>query len=194
MRRPAERPLAQAPVEDDLVTATGVYRVVMVLLAVWTFFAGLALITQGVDLLALGGDSTAERVIGAQLLMLVPVYALIVWHPDDYRYLRWLPYAAQLAIVVPIGWDILLDEHDFFDGALLLVVSVVFFALLIYVRSSSHPLGFFAPDEDEEEEEFVDEDEPLEHDEEDDDVEEAPSRRAGRQPQPQQKGRRYRRR
>lgn len=186
MARPADRAHAPTSTQEDLVPASGVYRVVMILLAAWTFFAGLALVTQGVDVLSFGADNTAERIIGAQLLMLVPVYVLIVWRPEEYRYLRWMPYAAQLAIAIPVAWDILLDEHDFPDGLLFVVVSVVFFGMLLYVRTSSHPLDFFWPDGDDEEaeeEEYADDEEDLV------DEEEPAPRRA----ESQSRGRRYRR-
>jgi hypothetical protein len=188
MRRPAEsaRTAAPTPLEPDLVRASGVYRAVIILLGVWTVFAGLALATQGVPALSLGGDNAAERILGAYMLMLVPVYALIIWRPDENRYLRWIPYAAQIAIILPFFWDSLVTgDHDFVDGALLFVVSGVFLGVLVYLRSSAHPLGFFAieppADEFEAEDEGDDEDLP------DDEDEPSPGRdRAAR-------GRRYRR-
>jgi hypothetical protein len=152
----------------EVVPASGVYRAAIIFLGIWTIFAGLALVTQGVPALSLGADDAAERIIGSQMLMLVPIYALIVWRPDENRLLRWIPYAAQLSIILPFFWDSLITgEHDFTNGALLFVASVVFLGVLIYVRASARPLGFFAiGDEDDEEfaeedEDYVDEEEPL---------------------------------
>jgi len=186
MARPADRAHAATPPSEDLVPASGVYRIVMVLLAAWTFLAGLALVSQGVDLLSFGAQNTAERIIGAQLLMLVPVYALIVWRPEEYRYLRWMPYAAQLTIAVPIGWDTLRGENEFPDGLLLFVGAIVFLGALIWVRSTSHPLDFFWSDEEEE-----DGDEKLIEDDEDMSEEAPAPRRAA--PVQDARGRRYRR-
>jgi hypothetical protein len=192
MRGPAEpaRSAAATRLEPDVVPASGVYRAAIILLAVWTIFAGLALVTQGVPALSLGANDAAERIIGSQMLMLVPIYALIVWRPDDNKLLRWIPYAAQLSIIVPFFWDTLITgEHTFTDGALLFIASAVFLGVLVYLRTSAHPLGFFAlgPDEDEPEE---DEEYDLEEEEDDDladEEEEQPSR------EPQSRGRRYRR-
>jgi hypothetical protein len=198
MRRPADatrtpartdaRATSASTVEPRVVPASGVYRAVMIILAAWTIFEGLALATQGVPALSLGGGNAAERIIGAQMLMLVPVYALIVWRPEEYRYLRWIPYAAQIAIVLPMFWDVLITgDQDFTDGALLFVVSAMFLGVLIYLRTSTHPLAFFTPDEpeddalDEEDEDLVD-DADLEEEEDEEEPEE-----------PQPRGRRYRR-
>ena len=193
MRRPADasrtpaRADAPEPAEPHVVPASGVYRAVMIILAAWTIFAGLALATQGVPALSLGGGNAAERIIGAQMLMLVPVYALIVWRPEEYRFLRWMPYAAQVAIVLPMAWDILITtDQNPTDGALLLVVSAMFLGVLVYLRTSAHPLAFFAPEESEDDDaieggEEFDEDEDL-VDEEDEEPED-----------PQPRGRRYRR-
>jgi hypothetical protein len=192
MRRPADasrtstRTDALQPVEPHVVPASGVSRAVMIILAAWTIFAGLALATQGVPALSLGGVNAAERIIGAQMLMLVPVYALIVWRPDEYRYLRWIPYAAQVAIVLPMAWDILITtDQNPTDGALLLVVSAMFLGVLVYLRTSAHPLAFFAPDESEEEDGVEDEDGTDGEEGFDDEGEE--------DEEPQPRGRRYRR-
>jgi hypothetical protein len=193
MRQPADRarmtPARAA--EAEVVPASGVYRTLIILLTVWTGFAGLALATQGVRGFTFDGANAAERMLGAYLLMLVPIYALIIWRPYEHRYLRWIPYAAQLAIIVPYLWDVLITtDQDFFDGPLMFVASSVFLGALVYVRSMTHPLGFFAEEEDEEEtedEEYEDEEEEEPLDEGDDEVE--PARRG----QTSSRGRRYRR-
>ena len=68
--------------QDDavaVVSAYGAYRVLVMLLAIWTFFAGFALLTQGVTALSFGGQDAAgvERVIGAHMLILAPIYVLL---------------------------------------------------------------------------------------------------------------------
>jgi hypothetical protein len=175
--------------------ASGVYRAVIVLLTVWTVFAGLALVTQGVPALSIGASNAAERIIGSQMLMLVPIYALIIWRPDDNYNLRWIPYAAQLVVIVPFFWDSLITgDQDFFDGTLLFLVSCVFLGVLVYLRSSAHPLGFFADQwEEDDEEEALDEEEYVEDEAEEGDL--AEDDEADEEPQPERegRGRRYRR-
>ncbi len=152
-----------------VVSAYGAFRLLLVLLAAWSFFAGFSLLTQGLGQLSFGGqDTAAERVIGAHMILLAPVYGLIAWRRSEYRLLMWIPYAAQLAIIVPALWELLLGDHDG-DGALLLIVSIIFLVLLVYVWSSSHPLGFFQPDD---EDDGPEGDEPDE-DEDSDDVDDA---------------------
>jgi hypothetical protein len=179
----------------SVVSAYGLFRVLLVLLAVWTFFAGFSLLTRGLGALSLGADNeAAERIIGAHMLMLVPVYALLVWRRQAYRFFVWVPYAAQLAIVVPALWELVLGDHEIGDGALLYIVSTIFLVMLVYVSLSSKQLtGEFIPDGDEDEEwDEEDEDgEPLEDEEEEDDLDaEAPARGVRRAPS---HPRRYRR-
>jgi hypothetical protein len=143
MREPSP---GAAPAPTDAVTvvsAYGAFRLLLALLAVWSFFAGFSLLTGGLGQLGFGGDdNAAERVVGAHMLILAPVYGLLAWRRQEYRLLLWIPYAAQLAIILPGFWELLFGD---FDGALLLIVSIIFFALLVYVWMSSHPLGFFEP-------------------------------------------------
>lgn len=134
-----------------VISAYGAFRLLIILLAVWSFIEGFALFTGGFDALTFGGnDRTAERVIGAQLIVFVPVYALLAWQRERYRLLIWVPYGAQLAIILPTLWSLLRGDTD---GLLLLVVSASFFALLFYFWWHSHPLDFFQPGEEEEGEE-----------------------------------------
>jgi len=163
---PGERPAAPASaIAGDgavaVISAYGAFRVLLVLLAVWTFFAGFSLLTQGVGALSFGGgDSATERVVGAHLLVLVPMYALLAWRRDEFRLLLWLPYAAQLAIIVPTFLDVIVTrDRDFGDAALLLIVSLIFLVLLVYFWLSSHPLDFFSAAEPVQEEDEDDESE-----------------------------------
>ncbi len=143
----------------SVISAYGAFRLVVVLLAIWSFIEGFSLFTGSFDALTLGGDDrTAERIVGAQMVVLVPVYALLAWRRDRYRLLIWVPYVAQLAIILPIAWSALQGETD---GLLLMLVSVIFFALMFYFWWQSHPLDFFRPAEAEDEtgeEEDVEED------------------------------------
>jgi hypothetical protein len=133
-----------------VISATGAFRLLLILLAVWTFFEGFALFTGGLSALSLGGhDRTAEQILGAQMIVFVPVYALLAWQRERYRLLIWVPYGAQLAIILPTTWGLLFRGDT--GGFLLLVVSATFFALLFYFWWHSHPLDFFSGDDDEEE-------------------------------------------
>lgn len=130
-----------------VISAYGAFRLLIVLLAIWSFIEGFALFTGSFDALTLGGkDRTAEQVIGAQMIVLVPVYGLLAWQRDRYRLLVWVPYVAQLAIILPLTWAVLRGHAD---GILLLLVSVIFFVLLFYFWYHSHPLDFFVEDDEE---------------------------------------------
>ena len=147
-----------------VISAYGAFRLLMALLAVWTFFAGFSLLTQGVGALSLGGDAAAaERVAGGQMMVIAPIYGLIAWRRDQYRQLLWLPYAGQVAIILPTMYDLLISHDGHFeDDSLILIISLIFFALLIYLWWSSHPLEHFAGFGGDEEEEWADEEEPEE--------------------------------
>lgn len=169
--RSAERPqpLGVRDEDDALVSAQATFRLLLILLAVWTFFAGFSMLTQGVGALSFGrDDASAERVIGAHMLMLVPLYALLAWRRREYRMLLWVPYAAQVAVILPVLWELLFGDGDA-DGLLLFIVAAIFLSLLVYVRWSSHPLGFFQPGEEPEQEFEEEEDEWEEEDPADDD-------------------------
>jgi hypothetical protein len=164
-----------------VISAYGAFRVLLVLLAVWTFFEGFALFTGGVGALSFGGaDRTAERVIGAQMVVFVPVYGLLAWQRERYRLLIWVPYFAQIAIVVPTAWALLRGKTD---GVLLLVVSGTFFVLLFYFWWHSHPLDFFEEDDE------PGDDDDLEDEDDDDDAEEGAPAGAARRPRPPMRGR-----
>lgn len=169
-----------------VISAYGAFRLLLVLLALWSFFEGFVLFS-GFNALSLGGaDRTTERVIGLQMIGYVPVYGLLAWQRERYRLLVWVPYFAQLAIIVPVGWSVLTGN---FDGILLLIVSITFFVLLFYFWWHSHPLDFYTEDDEEYEE---DEEEDAEEDGEDPDVDydddepnpPPPSRRSTTRPPP----------
>jgi hypothetical protein len=169
---PDPTPPAKTAVPHDdavaVISAYGAFRLLLILMAIWSFFEGFALFFGQGEALTLGGSGAqkrvAEQIIGAHLLLLVPVYGLLAWRRERYRALMWIPYAAQLAMILPLGISLLRLQNV---GILLFVVSLVFFSLLVYFWWQSRPLEFFqkkdewgsSPDEDEEEEgEYEDED------------------------------------
>ena len=143
-----------------VISAYGAFRLLMVLLALWTFFAGFSLLTQGVGALSFGGGAAPERVVGAYMLVIAPIYGLLAWRRDQYRNLLWVPYAAQLAIVVPTFYDLTISrDGSWGDSALIFIVSLIFLALLVYLWWSSHPLDHFLGGGDEDDDEDWDDDE-----------------------------------
>jgi hypothetical protein len=142
-----------------VVSAYGAFRLLLGLLAAWSFFAGFALIIGALDF---GDDSLARRVVGTHMLVLAPVYALLAWRRSQYRYFIWLPYAAQAAIVLPGLWELVFNQNVDGGDALVLIISIIFLVLLVYLWTSSHPLGFFQPaeEEDEDDEAIDDLDDP----------------------------------
>ncbi|MCH8064937.1 MAG: hypothetical protein IIC90_03830 [Chloroflexi bacterium] len=137
------------------INAQTLLRLLLVLLTIWTAFSGLALvffqsaadatIGGGLD----GGDGeAAQRLLGIHLLVLAPIYGLLVWRPAQYSALRWVPYAAQVGVVVVTAFDIITLDRDFLDGALPLIVATTFLVLFLYVWYAGRtPLP---PDEEEE--------------------------------------------
>ena len=130
---PEERP-------PGMINAQSALRLLLVLLAIWTFFSGLALVffQGGADATiggGLGGDdgSAAQRLLGVHLLVLAALYGLIVWRPQQYESLIWVPYAAQAGVVIVTFFDIITNKRDFTDGALPLIVAAVFLVLFLYV-------------------------------------------------------------
>jgi hypothetical protein len=121
----------------SVVSAAGAFRVLLVLLAVWTAFSGLSLaVFQGVNAATLAGgldDEAAQRLLGVHLLALVPVYLVLAWRPQQHRFLLWLPYAVQAGVVVATAYDVIAGNRDLQDGALPLIVAGIFLALLVYV-------------------------------------------------------------
>jgi hypothetical protein len=153
-----------------VISAYGAFRLLLILLAVWTFLEGFALVTGALDALSLGGhDRDSERIIGTQMIVLVPIYAILVWQRERYRLLIWVPYAAQLAIILPTGWALL---HADTDSALLFAVSGIFFVLLFYLWWHSHPLDFYQPSGGDEADGGEEEDDSADEGEEDGEEEE----------------------
>ncbi len=130
---PEERP-------PGMINAQSALRLLLVLLAIWTLFSGLALVffQGGADATIGGGlgggeGSAAQRLLGVHLLVLAGIYGLIVWRPEQYDSLMWVPYAAQAGVVTVTFFDIITTKRDFTDGALPLIVAAVFLVLFLYV-------------------------------------------------------------
>jgi hypothetical protein len=110
------------------------FRLVIILIAAWDVVAGLILIAfQGAGTSALGAgveDEAGQRLLGAHLLILVPVYFLLALKPQKYIGLIWLPFAAQSAVVLVVGYNMLKGDTEVGDGLLAFAVSLIFVALL----------------------------------------------------------------
>jgi hypothetical protein len=156
-----------------MISAYGAFRLLMFALAAWSAFAGFVLVTQAFGGFALDSDDAAERIVGAHMIVLAPVYALIAWRRQAYRLFLWLPYAAQAAIVLPLLWELLTDQD--LEGGVLLVVSLIFLAMLTYVWLNARDIGPFGDDADQGDELFPEEDEEAD-DEEEEALDERPSR------------------
>jgi hypothetical protein len=115
-------------------------RVIIVLIAVWSLVAGVVLVGfPGATAGALGAgleDVAAQRLLGAHLLVLAPVYLLLAWRPDRYRSLLWLPLVTQLATAMAVSYSILNGDTDFSDGILAAAISSFFVVLLGFVSIS----------------------------------------------------------
>lgn len=130
---PEERP-------QGMISAAGALRLLLILLAIWTLFSGLALIffQDGADATIAGGfegdqGAAAQRLIGVHLLVLAALYGLLVWKPEQYAGLMWVPYAAQTGVVFVTIWDLLSGDRNFTGGVLPLIVAIVFLVLFLYV-------------------------------------------------------------
>lgn len=112
-------------------------RVLVLLVAVWSFVAGIVLLAfHGASAGALGAgvaDEAGQRLVGAHLLLLVPAYLLIAWRPERCKPFLWLPFAGQLALALTVGYSILAGETDFGDGILAFAVGAIFVVLLAFV-------------------------------------------------------------
>ena len=138
-RPPTSRTPPPPPLDDEeeeesplhsttsVISAQGLFRLVLVILTVWTLFEGFALATGAFSAVDAGSDRTAERMLGGMMIVLGGVYAMLAWQRERYRLLLWVPFAAQAAIVAP-----LLFSFDA-DRLLLLVISSLFLVLMVYV-------------------------------------------------------------
>ena len=71
---------------DAMISTRLLSRLIILLIAIWSFAAGLVLLgfaNDGGGALGAGiADRAGQRLVGMHLLMLVPVYLLMVWRPD----------------------------------------------------------------------------------------------------------------
>ena len=138
-------PRGNPPARDSaaaVISAYGAFRLLVSLLAAWSFFAGFVLLTQGFGALGFSGHGPAERVVGGHMIVLAPVYGLIAWRRQAYRLFLWVPYAGQLAIILPLLWALIADQ-EMGGGALLLVISAIFLVLLMYIWLNARDIGPF---------------------------------------------------
>jgi hypothetical protein len=127
---PLDRP--ETTISTQLLT-----RIIAGLIACWSLLAGLAMVFfQGSGSSALGAgvtDVAGQRLLGAHLIMLAPVYALIAWHSERYHGLIWLPFVSQLAVFLVVGYSILVGDTEFGDGVIAVTVSAIFIGLSGFV-------------------------------------------------------------
>jgi hypothetical protein len=112
-------------------------RIIILLIAVWTGVAGAVLLAvHGVSSGALGAgvtDQSGQRLVGIHMLLLVPVYLVIVVRYDRFNSLIWLPFAAQLAVALVVGYGMFAGETSFSNGILAFAVCLIFAALFAFV-------------------------------------------------------------
>jgi hypothetical protein len=123
--------------EETSISTTVLTRLLIALIAVWSLVAGLVLVFfQGTGSGSLGAgveDIAGQRLLGAHLIVLAPLYALIAWRGNQYRGLFWLPFASQLAVFFAVGYSILIGDTEFGDGMVAVTVSAIFLGLLSFV-------------------------------------------------------------
>lgn len=111
--------------------AAPLIRALLLLMAAWNLLAALALLTAGSGSGALSvADAAGQRLAGAQMLVLSPVYLLIAWKPSRYGGLLWLPFAGQAALCLSVAYSVLTGDTRVGDGILAIVVSGVLASLL----------------------------------------------------------------
>ena len=122
---------------ETSISTTVLNRILFLLIAIWSLIGGLVLVFfQGSGSGALGAgveDVAGQRLLGAHLIMLTPVYVLIAWRNERYRGLFWLPFASQLAVFFAVGYNILIGDTEFGDGMVAVTVSAIFLGLLGFV-------------------------------------------------------------
>ncbi len=131
---------ARSEPPEAVISAQGALRLLLALLALWTFFSGLTLtFFQDAAAATIGGGlggsegGAAQRLLGVHLLVLGPFYGMLAWEPQRFRVLLWVPYVAQGGVVLATLYDIAAGNRDFRDGSLPLIVAAFFFVMLLYV-------------------------------------------------------------
>ena len=112
-------------------------RIIVALIAAWSLVYGIVLtLFHDASTGALGAgvdDVAGQRLVGAHMLLLVPVYLMIAWHPERYPMLHWLPFGGQLAVFFAVGYSILSGTIGVSDGILPVAVSAIFMGLLAFI-------------------------------------------------------------
>jgi hypothetical protein len=176
--------MTQEPASRDhtaasaVISAQSTLRLLVGLLALWTMLSGLALtFFQDASAATIGGGlkggegEAAQRLLGVHLLVLAPIYGMLAWEPQRFRLLLWVPYAAQIGVVVAMAFDLVTGARDFTDAALPLIVALTFLVLLLYVtfgarepvvaQAEAPPLPAPDPEPEVEEEEELEDSEPA---------------------------------
>jgi len=132
----SDRPTSGTPASGGVrhaatgvVTNYGAFRVILIVLAIWSFFEGFALFTGGLAGLSFGGSRSAQAAVGGHMIIMSALYALLAWQRERYRLLVWTPFAGQLALIIPTFFALISGNAH---GLLLLIISCIFFVLLVY--------------------------------------------------------------
>jgi hypothetical protein len=122
---------------DTQISTRILTRVIVTLIAAWSLVYGAVLaFFHDASTGALGAgveDIAGQRLVGAHMILLVPVYLMIAWHPDRYPMLHWLPFGGQLAVFFAVGYSMLAGTIGFSDGILPVAVSSIFLGLLAFI-------------------------------------------------------------
>ena len=122
---------------DTQISTRVLTRIIVGLIAAWSLVYGIVLaFFHDASTGALGAgveDVAGQRLVGAHMLLLVPVYMVIAWHPERYPMLHWLPFAGQLAVFFAVGYSILSGTIGVSDGILPVAVSSIFLGLLAFI-------------------------------------------------------------
>jgi len=122
---------------DTQISTRMLTRIIVGLIGAWSLVYGTVLsFFQDASTGALGAgvqDAAGQRLVGAHMLLLVPVYLLIAWHPERFPMLHWLPFGGQLAVFFAVGYSILSGTIGVSDGILPVAVSSIFLGLLAFI-------------------------------------------------------------
>jgi hypothetical protein len=122
---------------DTQISTRILTRIIVSLIAAWSLVYGFVLLffhSASTGALGAGVEDTAgQRLVGAHMLLLVPVYILIAWHPERYPMLHWLPFGGQLAVFFAVGYSMLSGTIGVSDGILPVAVSAIFLGLLAFI-------------------------------------------------------------
>ncbi len=122
---------------DTQISTRILTRIIVGLIAAWSLVYGIVLaFFHDASTGALGAgveDTAGQRLVGAHMLLLVPIYVLIAWHPERYPMLHWVPFGGQLAVFLAVGYSMLSSTIGVSDGILPVAVSAIFLGLLAFI-------------------------------------------------------------